>query len=336
VALMTTAVIGLALLVEGETFWGQEYLSVNDCVFDSRGRRAVSLLWSQPTGGVACQMRLGNVALRSGRSFVQPLWPQIEPVCLADAPQAGRLFLGTLDGMIYSASAASLQESPALVGRSPGKGIFALKCSPDGRHLFSLGWSGLCAWDVESRTMAWRRDDVDANCLCVDPCSRSLVCGLGNGEVVEMDFSSGETLRSIAKQDSPILEVNANGDGKLLTCTSGDGQILLLNWPSGTRVWQSPGPASSASPLRVAAFSPCGRFFVTSAHENGRTLAILDLATGERIGELRGHAKVVLGAAFADDGRLFSWGADGTIRTWDVAARRSLGVASLSVPSPAS
>ena len=48
---------------------------------------------------------------------------------------------------------------------------------------------------------------------------------------------------------------------------------------------------------------------------------------GRRLAILRGHTATVLGAAFDSDGRLLSWGADGTVRIWEAisgALRRTL------------
>ena len=59
---------------------------------------------------------------------------------------------------------------------------------------------------------------------------------------------------------------------------------------------------------RVAAFDLAGRGFLFSAQD------------GSYLGALLGHGDLVQRAMFTSDGRLFSAGLDGTVRTWDAHA----------------
>jgi len=133
-----------------------------------------------------------------------------------------------------------------------------------------------------------------------------------------------------------VCEVKISPDGRWLACVGDDRRVLLLNWPAGTRVWQSAGSTNFAGSFRTACFSPCGRLLIAAAAEDVRHLAVWNIQTGERLGTLRGHTKILLGARFANDGRLVSWGTDGTIRTWDVQQRTALGVVSLAIPQQSS
>ena len=70
--------------------------------------------------------------------------------------------------------------------------------------------------------------------------------------------------------------------------------------------------------------------------DDSKTLAVWSVATGEEIRQLDGHKNIVIGAAFTDAGLLRSWGADGTIRAWDLTSGRTIHVATLAPPTDAS
>jgi WD40 repeat protein len=81
---------------------------------------------------------------------------------------------------------------------------------------------------------------------------------------------------------------------------------------------------------RYARFSPCGELLVTTAEAEKPVLRVWSLEQRTSLRELRGHTSVILGASFAADGRLFSWGQDGSIRVWDALEGRMLQVIALS------
>lgn len=333
VTLFVGAIGGVGLLVDAEGLWDENYVSITDCSVQDGGRSAASLFWVQPAHGPGWKTHLGVHDLGSRQPVVRIPWPEIHPACLARSPIDDRLFLAGRDGAIYAARVAKPDAPPVLIGRHVERDAVGLECSADGRFLVSLGPCSLNAWDLESGELAWRRDDIDAvNCFAIDSRRQSVVCGLLSGELAEIDISSGRTIRSVLRPQWTVLEINISADGHRLACVGSGGQILLLNWPAATPAWQNECFPRHSAAARLALFSPCGKLLITPAQENMRTLAIWNAETGQRLGELVGHTKPVCGAMFADDGRLYSWGTDGTIRSWDVHQRTALDVISLSVP----
>jgi len=107
----------------------------------------------------------------------------------------------------------------------------------------------------------------------------------------------------------------------------------MFDLTAATSLWHTRRfPRHDATAIRIAKLSPSGRLLITPSKEDIKHLAIWNAETGERLGELRGHTSLVTGAAFIDDGRLCSWGSDGTIRVWDVGRRKALCVSSLVAP----
>jgi WD40 repeat protein len=107
----------------------------------------------------------------------------------------------------------------------------------------------------------------------------------------------------------------------------------MLDTRTGALLWeQSARYLAHQPPTRVAAFSSCGRLLVTSDHEQGNALVLWDAATGRRLHELRGHRRIVHGAEFTSSGELRSWGADGTLRVWDLDSGATISVTILQPP----
>jgi len=248
------------------------------------------------------------------------------------SPTTGRVFLGGVRGEIYSASLALTDPLPALFATQAEGEVFTLACSPDGRRLLSTGFSTLCGWDAQCGALSWQRDDFDVNCLAFDNQSRVAVCGMRDGRVVELDLASGGTLRELAKLPYPVRSISVSSSGGLVACVTADGRVLLANWQTGEVIWQDQHAPFHAGGYRALCFSPCDELLICPAKDDIHSLVVRDVQTGALLGTLRGHTKAIVGARFTTDGRLLSWGADGTIRAWDARKSIELGAVALALP----
>jgi WD40 repeat protein len=332
---LTSVVAGLGLLLEADRLSEPEYVSVTDCLVSEDGKSAISLFWSQHARGPARPARLAAHSLATNRPRVKILWPQIAPTSIAASLVDDRIFVAGQEGAIYLVRASDAQTAPRLLTTQPGGDVRALECSPDGRMLLATATRGVRAWSTDSGDLLWQRDDLSANGVSFDPGSRRLVCGLMDGEVIELDAATGRTLRGVTRMPFAVNEVRISPCGRWLACVGYERRVVLVQWADGDRIWQSSGPVNCAGSFRVLSFSPSGRLLVTAAATDVSHLTIWETATGRTLGMLRGHEGVMLGARFVDEGRLVSWGTDGTVRIWDVERAAAVAITRLSAFGPA-
>lgn len=113
-------------------------------------------------------------------------------------------------------------------------------------------------------------------------------------------------------------------NSKLATMTENSGKLRLWDLQTGQSVW------TLVSEIRMQdiCFSPDGKSLAVAVGEVDGLDAAIHLYTtrdGARIGTLKGHSDFVLSVEYSRDGnRLFSSAGDGTIRIWDVLARKEL------------
>jgi WD40 repeat protein len=90
--------------------------------------------------------------------------------------------------------------------------------------------------------------------------------------------------------------------------------MIIADWDTLTTVWSRP----LVSIARVC-FSPGSERVVSSSFDDGAwSLLVWDADDGQRQGRLAGHTNVILGMRFTEDGTLYSWSTDGTLREWDL------------------
>jgi len=145
---------------------------------------------------------------------------------------------------------------------------------------------------------------------------------LFDGRILEIDFTSGNTLRYLTRLPYQVGGVEISPDGRWLACVGVERKVTLLTWPGAALVWRSEGSLNFGGTSRIASFSPDSRLLVTPAADDVCSLSLWEVRTGQRLGDLHGHTKAISGAKFAEGGSLFSWGTDGTIRSWDAARQR--------------
>jgi WD40 repeat protein len=333
-AAVTLFVVGLGLIFlprEAARLSRGNFVSINECLLLDDGR-AASLFWDIPFHGTpGWHHQFAILDLNSSRLAIQVAWPELDPQCLARGPAIDQSLIGDLQGRIYLIDLERTDQPPRLIGRQSSGAVVGLACSADGQYVFSYGDDWLYGWHVASGERLWQVE-MDVGDLTVAPDGRSLMCCTRIGELVELDCLTGATLRSIA-QHHAIARAAISPDTGHLATLNAVGDVVVMHRGTFERVWQSERDLSwPPAGGRVVTYSPCGTLLITSAPHSAAELMVWNAATGQRRFELRGHRGAVLGAAFAD-GSLYSWGTDGTIRTWDLSTGASSGVRTLSSPA---
>jgi WD40 repeat protein len=146
-----------------------------------------------------------------------------------------------------------------------------------------------------------------------------------NPNIVRLvDCENGRELRRIALANR-LVRMAFSPDRQRIATTERDNAVRLYSVATGQPIWSHVVKLNNIfeNYTSAVAFSPDGKIVATGATDN--RLYLCDTATGDEVGRLSGHHWYPWCLAFAPDGKmLYSAGWDGTIRRWDVAARKQL------------
>ncbi len=300
--------------------------AIYDCVLRDEGASALSLFRVSPSStDTALKFVLGSHDLSTASPDVRVEFSGIDPITAMTA--AGELVViagGSAPGSIYTLDLLQSPPSANLLGRQTDGDAAALAVSSDRKWLVSLGPESLYVWDLADRRLKWHRAGDGVACIKLAPRSDQILCGLSDGRVVEMDLAEGEVGRTIATHRAGVASLALCPSGQRLASVGDYERIIVSDLASGTPAWSESHPRS-----HIAIFSPDGQILVTSplagtSTKGTPTLALHNANTGGLLGSITGHGDTILGAAFADDSVLYSWGLDGTVRAWDVRQRKAL------------
>lgn len=177
-------------------------------------------------------------------------------------------------------------------------------------------------------------EENNVTALAFDPSGAQLLSGSGDGRLILWDVASGEMIRPLPGHTGFIHQVAFSPDGRTMVSTADDRQVIGWDSQSGEVLFTYINPTDVVT---AVSFSPDGRLlalgvgttryvadFAYTEQRDTRVL-LLETATGEIVGELRGHTGPVTAVTFSDDGRyLLSGALDATLRLWDVADLRLL------------
>jgi WD40 repeat protein len=235
----------------------------------------------------------------------------------------------------------SLRElrTPRKVRRSlaPGIGrIGAIAFAPDGQTL-ALGGDRAhgapvlvdTASDTVTRPMTGGHDDGFVT-LAFDPEGKRILTAGNDRRAIIWDARTGAQLLELRHpgEDEFNGTVAAwSPDGTVVATAGGGGTVALWRVADG-----APVRTVAADPefVNAVAFSPDGTL-LAAAGSGERFATLWEVASGRLVGRLR-HPTYVVAVRFDPRGRTLATAATGgTVRLWDVASRRQLGVA---LPGP--
>lgn len=316
-----TLLLGAVFLpAEALRLYPSRHISVTHVLPHNQHRAGVVLFWSiaeQGAPGWRHHLSVGGIE----RPLLSDDRRPLEPLTIAAVPGANQSIVGNWDGSLYLLDHRTPDKPPRLLGRQPDGGVVDVACSPDGRLAVSMNAFTLYAWDVAKRRELWRHNDIQPSCLAYGPLGATVFVGDCRGEFSQFDARTGEVMRVRPPLDSPAVAMALSPDEEQLAILAADGQLHLLDSKSLAINWSTTS-GWHLSAGRFVAFSPRGDVLVTTDATNPRALTLLDVHGKKQRASLMGHEGLVLGAAFTDDGGLITWGADGSVLTWDLGRQK--------------
>jgi WD40 repeat protein len=209
----------------------------------------------------------------------------------------------------------------------------AVVYSPDGR-LLAAGGKDKTISLLDAGTGEMLREIPGHNGmvyrLAFTPDGQTLVSGGGDGTVRLWNVADGQEIAKWAAHGTELSMVRSlaiSTDGRRVAAGNWAGETFVWDLPTKQELYRLP---QQPLPVGGVAFSPDGRLLATCTGNwrEARTpgqLKLWNAETGEDIATLAGHTAEIKGVQFTEDGRtLISFGADNTLRFWDVATQRSL------------
>ncbi|MBZ5604152.1 MAG: protein kinase [Acidobacteriia bacterium] len=247
---------------------------------------------------------------------------------LAFSPDGGTLVSGSVDRTVRLWDLTKDQGLATFDGHTDW--LSDVKFSPDGRTLAAASKdTTVSVWNFsEGRKIATLRHPQRVNGIAFSPDGNEIATA-DDDHLVRVWDSSGRGARVLAGHSSVVECVVFSPDGKTLASGSKNGEIALWDRRTGKLT------ATMLTPDRnliwSLAFSPDGESLVAAEggmpdlNSTGHVVTIWNSSTHRLLGTLEGHTRDIRIAAFAPDGRTIATGShDGTIKFWDVKARREI------------
>ena len=197
--------------------------------------------------------------------------------------------------------------------------------SPDGKWIATANLDGTVKlWEaaVGKEVYSWKLTAVD---VTFSPDSKHLAVATGKNVAI-LDVATHVMVQAHRGTGGNLLLVAYTHGGQRLATLDEQGQVCFWDMTTGAFLHKLPKriPSGGRNNLDVsrACFSPDGRWLATGGNTG---ILLWELTTGENVWKGTGHFFSVSNLAFSPDSTLLaSGGGEGTIKLWDVAARKEL------------
>jgi RNA polymerase sigma factor (sigma-70 family) len=202
--------------------------------------------------------------------------------------------------------------------------VIGIAFSPDGKTLASSGNIGSHFWDAATGKRLRKTPCHLPPHFAYFPDGKTLVGIDGGGFVHVYDAGTGKPLRKYDAPPRSMAQLAISADGKaVMTFWGGAHTFDLWDAAAGKPLLALPGHRHWLTSL---AFTDDGRTLFSAAGISDLALAVWDVRTGARLGQLGDNPNGVQGLALSPDGKLLAacGYSDNTIRLWDAAARKEV------------
>lgn len=213
--------------------------------------------------------------------------------------------------------------------------VYSVAYSPDGTIIASAGADNtIRLWDVETRQAIgdpFIGHTLPINRLAFSPDGSLLASGSVDGSVRIWSVADGQELW-MQDNERTVWALEFSPDGRFLVTsvadelrdedTEANSAIVVWNVVSGENVFTV--EDAHAGIIYDVTYHPDGSIIASGGADN--LIHLWDATTGERVGELRGHANWVMTLAFSPSGNLLiSSGADTNLAYWNIEEQTLLG-----------
>lgn len=195
---------------------------------------------------------------------------------------------------------------------------------PDGTVMATSSHDGTVRiWDIATRKLlrVVGPFDVRVNVSEFNPnAPTELLIGLYSGELVLMNWTTGETIVRWQEHAGEVLGLSYHPKGEWFVSASADDTAHVMRTDSRELVKVLEHKEAN---IPSAVFSPDGAWLATGGHD--WRVKLWNTGTWEEAHELQGHTQGVYSVSFSDDGRrLLSTGTDSISILWDLTTFREV------------